>query len=95
MWKERLSEKLKSMPDVFAQHELDFRHTAKIKHCINLSDEKPFKHRARPIHPQETEAVRNHLQQLLDAEVILKGESPFSSPIVVIGKKNYVKLCVH
>jgi len=86
-WKERITEKLSSMPEVFAQHELDFGRTDKIKHHITLSDETTFKHRPRPIHPQDIEAVRNHLQQLLDAEVIRESESPFSSPIVVVRKK--------
>ncbi|XP_013855935.1 uncharacterized protein LOC106511737, partial [Austrofundulus limnaeus] len=87
-WKERITEKLSSMPEVFAMHELDFGRTDRIKHHITLSDETPFKHRPRPIHPQDIEAVRTHLQQLLDAEVIRESESPFSSPIVVVRKKD-------
>lgn len=86
-WKERITEKLRSMPEVFALHELDFSRTDKTKHHITLSDETPFKHRPRPIHPQDIEAVRSHLQQLLDAAVICESESPFSSPIVVVRKK--------
>lgn len=94
-WKKRITEKLNSMPDVFAQHDLDFGRTDKIKHHIKLSDETPFKHKARPIHPQDIEAVRKHLQELLDAEVIKESESPFSSPIVVVRKKNGdVRLCI-
>ena len=83
------------MPEVFVLHKLDFGCTDKIKHHINLSDETAFKHRPRPIHPQDIEAVRTHLQQLLDAEVIRESESPFSSPIVVVRKKNGdVRLCI-
>ncbi len=83
------------MPEVFALHELDFGRTDKIKHHITLSNETTFKHRPRPIHPQDIEAVRNHLQQLLDAEVIHESESLFSSPIVVVRKKNGdVRLCI-
>lgn len=83
------------MPDVFAQHELDFGRTDKIKHHITLSDETTFKHRPRPIHTPDIEAVCNHLQQLLDPEVIRESESPFSSPIVVVRKKNGdVRVCI-
>lgn len=83
------------MSDVFAQHDLDFGRTDKIKHHIMLSDEAPFKHKARPIHPQDMEAVRKHLQELLDAEIIRESESYFSSPIVVVRKKNGdVRLCI-
>lgn len=44
---------------------------------------------------KDTEAVCNHLQQLLDADVIHESESPFFSPIVVIRKKSGdFRLCV-
>ncbi len=53
-----------------------------------------FKQRARPIHPQDVDAVRRHLKELLDAGVIREWESPFASPIVVVKKKNNdVHLC--
>ena len=50
-WKERITKKLNSMPEVFAHHDLDFGHTSKVKHQIKLQDITPFKQRARPIHP--------------------------------------------
>ena len=94
-WKERITNKLSAMPEVFALHELDFGCTDKVKHRIKLHDETPFKHRARPIHPQDIEAVRNHLNDLLEAGVIRESESPFSSPIVVVRKRNNdVRLCI-
>lgn len=67
-WKDRITEKLSSMTEVFALHKLDFGCTDKIIHHITHSDETPFKHR--PIHPQDIEAVHSFLQELLDAEVI-------------------------
>lgn len=94
-WKDRITRKLNSMPEVFAQNDTDFGRTDKVKHHIKLSDETPFKLRARPIHPHDVEAVRQHLQELLDAGVIRESESPFSSPIVVVRKKNgQVRLCI-
>lgn len=42
-----------------------------------------------------TEAVKRHLQTLLEAGNIRESESPFASPIVVVRKKNGdVRLCV-
>lgn len=94
-WKERITKKLNSMPEVFAQNDLDFGRTDQVKHQIKLSDETPFKHRARPIHPHDLEAVRKHLQELLQAGVIRESDSSFSSPIVVVRKKNGdVRLCI-
>ena len=94
-WKERITKKLNSIPEVFASGDLDYGHTTAVKHKIRLSDPTPFKQRARPIHPSDYEAVRLHLKELLDAGVIRESESPFSSPIVVVKKKNgAIRLCV-
>lgn len=79
----------------FPIHDLDFGCTSQVKHHINLNHNTPFKHRARPIHPQDLEAVRKHLKELLDAGVIRESESSFSSPIVVVKKKNgNIRLCI-
>lgn len=94
-WRERVTQKLANMPEVFAQNDIDFGRTNQVKHQIKLSDETPFKHRARPIHPNDLEAVRKHLLELQQAGVIRESTSPFSSPIVVVRKKNGdVRLCV-
>lgn len=42
-WKERIVQKLNSIPEVFAKHDLDFGRTNKVKHQIKLSDPTPFK----------------------------------------------------
>ncbi|KAK7877073.1 hypothetical protein WMY93_032211 [Mugilogobius chulae] len=94
-WKQRITAKLRELPEVFALHDLDFGCTTQVKHHIRLHDETPFKHRARPIHPNDVEAVRRHLQELLASGVIRESESPFSSPIVVVRKKNGdIRLCI-
>lgn len=94
-WKERVTTMLHSMSDVFSHHDLDFGRTDKVKHRIKLSDESPFKYRPRPIHPHDVDAVRKHLQELLDSGVIQESESPFASPIVVVRKKDgSVRLCI-
>lgn len=93
-WRNRIAEKLNSIPEVFAMNDLDYGHTMAVKHRIRLSDPTPFKQRVRPIHPSDYEAVRLHLQELKDANIIRESESPFTSPIVVVKKKNgSIRLC--
>lgn len=84
------------MSEVFSHHDLDFGHTDKVKHWIRLSDETPFKCRPCQIHPHEVDAVRKHLQELLDSGVIQESEFLSASLIIVVKKKDgSVRLCVH
>jgi len=72
-----------------------FGRISKVEYHIHQRDEKPFKQKSRPIHPNDYEAVRKHLQTLLAAGVICESESPYSSPIVVVREKNRdVRLCI-
>lgn len=94
-WTDRITKKLNSIPEVFPMGDLDYGHTTAVKHKIRLSDPTPFKQRVRPIHPSDYEAVRLHLKELYDANIIRESESPFASPIVVVKKKNgQIRLCV-
>lgn len=94
-WKGWIIQKLSNMPEVFSHHDFDFGCTSKVQHYIKLHYETPFKHRARPIHPNDTEAVCRHLSKLQEAGMIRESTSPFSSPIVVVRKKNRdVQLCI-
>lgn len=76
-WKARITQKFNSIPEFFALSDLDYGHNAEVKHRIHLSDPTPFKQRARPIHPSDLEAVRLHLKELLDANIIRPVREPF------------------
>ena len=91
----RITNKLHSIPEVFAVGDLDYDQTTAIKHRIRILDSAPFKQRARPIHPFHFGAVRLHPKELCDASTIHKSQGPFVSPIVVVVKKNgTILLCV-
>jgi len=81
--------------DVFSKHDLDVGLTSLVKHRINLNDVSPFKQRHRKIPHSMYAEVRDHLQQLLDIGIIRKSQSPWSSNMVLVRKKDSsLRLCV-
>ena len=81
--------------DLFSWHDTDIGHVTTVEHHIELLDETPFKQRPRRIPPAMYQEVRDHLQQLIDAGIIRKSKSPFSSNVVLCRKKNNeLRMCV-
>jgi hypothetical protein len=65
-----------------------------VEHSIDLY-ETPFKQQPRRIPPSMYQEVRNPLQELLDADIIRKPKSPFSSNVVLLKKEKMTNLwCV-
>lgn len=80
---------------VFSTHEGDLGCTTLISHDIPLLDQVPVKQRYRRIPPSDYEAVKTHINQLLQAQVIRESSSPFASPIVLVKKKDgSLRMCV-
>lgn len=80
---------------VFSAHDGDLGCTTLIAHEIPLLDETPICQRHRRIPPSEYDAVKAHIQQLLESKVIRDSCSPFASPIVRVRKKDStIRLCV-
>ena len=80
---------------VFSSHDGDLGCTNLIAHEIPLLDDTPIRQRYRRIPPSEYEVVKEHISQLLDAQVIRESCSPFASPIVLVKKKDgSLRLCV-
>lgn len=71
--------------DVFAKHEGDLGCTSLIEHCIPLLDDVPVR---------QFEAVKAHIKQLLDGQVIRESCSPYASPILVKKKDGSLRMCV-
>ena len=95
--KERLKCFLHKHEDIFSKHESDIGHCDSIKHRIDLLPDKdtPFKQKHRRIPPMMVEEVRQHLEQLLSAGIVIKYKSPWGSNIVLVRKKNgSLRVCV-
>ena len=80
---------------IFAQGEEDLGCTTIVSHEIPLLDETPVRQPYRRIPPSQYETVKAHIQQLLSSRVIRESTSPYSSPIVLVTKKDgSLRLCV-
>lgn len=80
---------------VFAAHEGDLGCTNLIAHDIPLLDNIPVRQRYRRIPPSDYELVKEHIHQLLEAQVIRESSSPYASPIVLVKKKDgSLRMCV-
>lgn len=86
---------LRKYTSVFAAHDQDLGCTNLITHDIPLLDDIPVRQRYRRIPPSEYELVKEHINQLLEAQVIRESSSPYASPIVLVRKKDgSIRLCV-
>lgn len=80
---------------VFATYKGDLGCTTHISHEIPLTDEVPVRQSYRRIPPAEYEAVKAHIIQLLEKQVIRERCSPYASTIVLVKKKDRaMRLCV-
>lgn len=91
----KFKEKMKSWEQLFAHNDLDLGRTDAVKHGITLMDNTPFKQRFRRIPPSMYSELRQHLQQMLDSDVIRPSHSPWASNIVLVKKKDgKLRFCV-
>lgn len=71
----------------FSAHDGDLGCTNLISHDIPLVNETPVKQRYRRVLPSDYEAVKEHINQLLDGQAIRESSSPYASPSVLVKKK--------
>ena len=79
----------------FSKNDLDLGKTDKVKYRIKVTDPIPFKERYRRIPPSQYDAVRKHLQEMLDLEAIRPSDSPWCSAVVLVKKKSgELRFCI-
>ena len=92
---ERLTDLFYEMKDVFSTGPLDIGHTDLVKHTINLEEGAPFKEPYRRVPPGLINEVREHLQEMIDMGCIRPSQSPFSSNVVIVRKKDgTIRFCL-
>ena len=79
---------------VFSKNDLDLGKTDKVKYRIKVTDQIPFKERYRRIPPSQYDAVRKHLQEMLDLGAIRPSDSPWCSAVVLVKKSGELRFCI-
>lgn len=87
-WRDRIRQVLLRHIDVFSRDDLDIGRTSEVKHHIQLTNDTPFRQKSRRIPPADFADAREHIQELLQKEIIRESSSPYASPIVLVRKKN-------
>lgn len=86
---------LRKYQSVFSTFEGDLGCTDLISYDIPLLDDAPIWQQYRRVPPSDYEAVRAHINQLLETQVIRESCSPYASPIVLVKKKDgSLRMCV-
>jgi hypothetical protein len=86
---------LRKYEDIFAKSEFDLGHTAVVKHAIPVESDTPIRQRPyRTPHRLQQEGERQ-IKEMLHHNVIRHSVSPWSSPVVMVAKKDgSTRFCV-
>ena len=86
--RELLFSVLSAYVDVFSLHDNDVGHTLATKHRIDTGNAPPVHCPPRRMPHAQNEEVRKLLRDMLEKRVIQPSDSPWSSPIVLVKKKD-------
>ena len=85
---QQVRELLMEFQDIFALNDLELGRTNLVKHHIPLTNPVPFKDRYTRIPPSQFEPLRKLLKNMEEVGAIWKSNSPWSSSIVLVKKKD-------
>jgi len=86
--KEELHQLLKQFNACFKADKQSATHQKKIQHQIRTASHPPVKHRPYRVSPMERRIIQEEVEKMLKNEVIQPSESPWSSPVVLVKKKD-------
>ena len=84
----KFEELMKRNIDIFAKDKNDLGKTDVTKHEIDIGNAKPIKQRAYQTGPKEKQIIKEEVDKMLKKGVIRKSKSPWSSPVVLVKKKD-------
>ena len=86
--KQALERVLCEYADVFSQGDHDLGRTSLVKHTINTANHAPIKQPPRRVAPAKREEMQRLVEEMAAQGVIERSDSPWSSPVVLVGKKD-------
>ena len=91
---QQLNNLLEEFADIFAQHPADIGHSPNTTHRIETTGH-PIRQPLRRRNPAVRQQEDQHVQEMLDADIISPSSSPWSSPVVLVRKKDgSTRFCV-
>jgi hypothetical protein len=86
---------LEEFADLFATDITELGRTNLVTHRIYTEDVPPIRSRPYSIPPSEQEFIKEELQRMMDNHLIRSSNSPWTSPVVLVRKKNgTLRFCV-
>ncbi|UYV79612.1 hypothetical protein LAZ67_18000031, partial [Cordylochernes scorpioides] len=79
---------LKRYDKIFDKNNESLKQTSLAKHKIETGNHQPIKHRPYRVSPTERQAIQTEVDKMLDAGIIRHSESPWSSPVILVKKKD-------
>ena len=93
--KEHFYSLLLSFSEVFPDDDDDLGHTRHLQHSIDTGSAPPIRQPPRRVRKHKQQETHQLLQSMLDRNIIAKSYSPWSSPIILVWKKDgSLRFCV-
>ena len=86
--REALIDTLDSYRDVFAKDNSELGCTSAIRHHININGSKPIKSTPYWTNIETRQKLKEHIDEMLDLDIIQESNSPWAAPIVLVTKKD-------
>ncbi|GFT75395.1 retrovirus-related Pol polyprotein from transposon 297 [Trichonephila clavipes] len=84
----KLSEILRKFSGLFTKTDKSTAAKTNVKHRIFTGDHAPINQRAYRVSPTERRIIHEEVQKMLDKGIVQPSESPWSSPVVLVRKKD-------
>ena len=84
----KLTKLIQDNADIFAKDGTDLGRTSLVQHKINTKDATPLRQRAYRVSQKDREFIKSETDRMLQENLIVPSKSPWTSPVVLVWKKN-------